>query len=248
MKVIRSLIIDDEGLARESVRHLLKSVSDVEVIGEAGTLAAAHELICRLKPDLVFLDIELPGGKGFDLLKTLAPCPEVVLITAYEEYALNAYDFEVADYLLKPVEPGKMDRALDRVRRRCQEKEQIRAGMTAEARNPEPKLSLQLGPKTCRISPEEVLAVLADGNYTCIYRKGHREELVRKSMLEWERDLPESMFTRLDRKTIVNLQEIREVTFMAHQAQFFIGDLPDTFTVKRSGASTLRAYFKSSKL
>lgn len=166
MKSIRAIIVDDERLARESTRHLLASMPDVEVVGEAGTIAAARACIADLKPELIFLDIELPGGKGFDLLGTLQPPPQVILITAYEEYALHSYEFDVADYLLKPVEPEKLQRALKKVRRR-------RYGNQAVPQtDPDPQESpplTEVEPGRFYLEAKQVLAVVADGNYTHVH-------------------------------------------------------------------------------
>jgi len=240
MQKIRAIIVDDERLAREATRHLLTSFAEVEVVGEVGTLVAAHKSIQALLPDLIFLDVELRGGKGFHLLAELQPCPEVVLITAYEEYALHGYDFDVADYLLKPVEPEKMKRALMKVRRRLREK------VGTPPTSPESKETSSLTevePGRFYLEVKQVLAVIADGNYTYVHMKNGKTEYLRKTMREWEQILPAETFLRIDRKHIINLQEIRQLKCLGHSAHFVFANMPNRFEVGRNACNKLKKYF-----
>ncbi|MGH7937093.1 MAG: LytR/AlgR family response regulator transcription factor, partial [Bryobacteraceae bacterium] len=112
---MKALLIDDERLARSELRRLLRAHSDIEVIGEAANAAQAEEKIATLHPDLVFLDVQMPGRSGFELLADLPETPRVIFTTAYDQYALKAFDFGALDYLLKPIEPARLARALERL-------------------------------------------------------------------------------------------------------------------------------------
>jgi two-component system LytT family response regulator len=241
MKVIRSLIIDDERLARAAIRSLLGPMPFVEVLDEAATLADAKSKIKSLRPDVIFLDIEMPGGEGFDLLEELNPVPEVILVTAYEEYALKAYDFEVVDYLLKPIQPLKLKRSLDRLRARIHSNEPGMSAPQGAQLSPARLISLNHG--KILLDPESILVILADGNYTRVILNGNQEKFVRQSMREWEEILPANSFLRIDRKMILQVAKISQLTFESHQARFFIGDHPKPYVVGRSAATKLRDFF-----
>ena len=117
--MIRTVLVDDEPPARRKLRHLLKSEPDFAVIGEAETAAEALDVLNRLHPDLVFLDIGLPDATGFDVVEALQSgfLPSIVFVTAYDDFALKAFDVHALDYLLKPVEPSRFSNALARIRR-----------------------------------------------------------------------------------------------------------------------------------
>lgn len=243
MKAIRCLIIDDERLARSATRHLLEKMPDVEIAGEAGSLTKAKDMIEALKPDLILLDIELPGGKGFDLLNSLSHRPWVILITAYENYALHAFDFDVVDYLLKPVRPEKLARALERLRRRM-EAESLKISSPDRGGDATMSKLIAAGQGKVLFDPQKILAILADGNYTRVILTGGKEEFLRRSMREWEETLPEAHFRRIDRKMIVQLDQIGQLTFQTHQACFHLGDFPEPFVVGRSAAASLKSCFQ----
>jgi two-component system, LytTR family, response regulator len=115
---MRAVLIDDERLARKELSRLLEEHPGIEVVGEAGNARGAREVMARLRPDLLFLDVQMPGETGFDLLETLDSVPEVVFVTAYDEYALRAFEVSALDYLVKPVEPSRLARTVARLLRR----------------------------------------------------------------------------------------------------------------------------------
>jgi two-component system LytT family response regulator len=117
-----ALIVDDERLARLDLRHVLAAHTDVEIVGEAANASEAEAQIQALKPDVVFLDIRMPDGSGFDLLERLESSPNVIFTTAYDEYALKAFEVNALDYLLKPIAADRLHAALERVRMRLREK------------------------------------------------------------------------------------------------------------------------------
>ncbi|MCC5845791.1 MAG: response regulator transcription factor [Verrucomicrobia bacterium] len=247
MKALRTLIIDDERLARRACRHLLETCDTVEVVGEASSLSEAKRLIDALRPDLILLDIEMPGGRGIDLLDKTAHRPRVILVTAYEAYALEAFDLDVVDYVLKPIDPDRLRRALARVASRAglhRNDEKVSPdGVPAES--DEPWLS-QIGSGNTFVDCEQVLAVFADGNYTHVLFKNQKEEFVRQSMRQWEEQLNEAHFLRLNRKMIINVREISTVKLGAHGAQFTLNGCKTRFSVGRSGAVNLKRVLEKS--
>ena len=117
--MIRTLLVEDEALARQELRYLLESAHpDIEIVGEAADPAAARTALARLRPDLLLLDISLPGATGFELLESLDEVPPVIFVTAYDQYATRAFEVSALDYVLKPVHPARLAQALDRVRER----------------------------------------------------------------------------------------------------------------------------------
>ncbi|HNC47267.1 MAG TPA: response regulator, partial [Acidobacteriota bacterium] len=115
MTEIRAVIVDDERLARRDLRVLLKAHPQISIIGEADTLETAIEVIGRLEPDVVFLDIQMPGGSGFTVLNSIDPAIQVVFVTAYDEYAVRAFEVDACDYLLKPVNPKRLAKTIARL-------------------------------------------------------------------------------------------------------------------------------------
>jgi two-component system LytT family response regulator len=187
---LRILIVDDEPLARERVAELLSEETDAEVIGECRNGIEAVQSIQALKPDLVFLDIQMPGLNGFEVLRSLerSQMPAVIFVTAYDKHALEAFDVHAVDYLLKPYQPERFKRALDRAR------ETLRGGATAIVaqlarlldgeRAPETALarfSVKIGGKTQFIPVKEVDWIEAAGNYLILHvaRENH---LVRETL------------------------------------------------------------------
>ena len=128
---MRALLIDDERLARSELRRLLKAHPEIEIVGEAANANQAEEKIAALKPDLIFLDVQMPGRTGFELLADLPDAPRVIFTTAFDQYALKAFDFGALDYLLKPIEPARLalrSRALAwRVRNRLPKRQALQA-------------------------------------------------------------------------------------------------------------------------
>ena len=116
--MIRMLLVDDEELARSTMRRALAAIPDIEIAGEAGNGVEAIETIAELRPDAVLLDIEMPGFNGFEVVQQLANPPIIVFVTAYDEYAVRAFDANAIDYLLKPVQPERLEKTLARVRER----------------------------------------------------------------------------------------------------------------------------------
>jgi len=207
---IRALLVDDEVLARLALRQALSAHADVEIVGECGNAAEAQQAIAALAPDLLFLDIRMPGIDGFKLLYQLGPqaLPMVVFATAYGQHALRAFDACALDYLLKPIDQARFDQAMQRVRRHWQGL-QGPAAATAPAAYLH-RLSVRVGEHIRVITTERIDWIRADGNYVQIHADGtsylHRETLSHLLAM-----LDPARFLRIHRGTVVNVERIREV-------------------------------------
>ncbi len=198
---VRTLIVDDEPLARTNLRILLRRHSDVAIVGECGSGAAALEEIREYRPDLVFLDVQMPECDGFDVLEMLG-CdlpPAVIFVTAYDHYALKAFETGALDYLLKPFEDSRFELALGRARERLR-RHRPTAGST--------RLTVKSGNQILFLEPQDIDWIEAADYYACLH-VGSRTHLLRRSMSELERDLDPNTFRRIHRSAIVNLARVR---------------------------------------
>jgi two-component system LytT family response regulator len=194
---MRALIVDDERLARLELRRLLAAHPEVEIVGEARDGNEARELIRKLSPDLLFLDIQMPGMTGFELLESLDEVPQVIFTTAYDEYAIKAFEVNALDYLMKPVPPARLAAALARVR------------PVSEAPRLE-QVFVRDGGRCWIVRLPEIFLLESEGNYTRLYF-GHERPLIRRSLNALEAQLDPAMFFRADRKQILNLKWIEKV-------------------------------------
>lgn len=194
---MKALPIDDERLARLELRRLLAGHPEVEIAGEARGGEEALALIPKLAPDLIFLDIQMPGMSGFDLLERLEELPQVIFTTAYDEYALKAFEVNALDYLLKPVAQNRLAAALARVRPR-----------TEPARLEQ--VFVRDGERCWIVRLPDIFLLESEGNYTRVYFASERP-LIRRSLNALEDQLDPAMFFRAGRKEIVNLKWIEKV-------------------------------------
>lgn len=199
---MRTLIVDDERLARSELRRLLTEHPEVQVVGEAAHIEEAIRQVHALHPDLLLLDIKMPGGSGFDLLERLESAPQVIFTTAFDEFALEAFKVNALDYLLKPVSPERLAKALQRVRERRR-----RGNDTHSA---EQRIFLREGERCWFIAIHEIVLLESEGNYTRVYF-GRDKCLVLRSLNALEEKLDPALFFRASRRHIVNLRAITAV-------------------------------------
>jgi two-component system, LytTR family, response regulator len=200
---IRVLVVDDESLARSNVKVLLRRDPDIGAVAECSSGLEAIEALRKSKHDLVFLDVQMPECGGFDVLEVLGTQlpPAIIFVTAYEEYALRAFEAGALDYLLKPFDDARFERALKRA------KDKI-----AHYTPREPQLAQRLVIKdrgqVLFLNVADIDWVEAAGYYACVH-VGSDTHIIRRTLLELERDLGEERFVRIHRSTIVNLERIR---------------------------------------
>ena len=217
---IRTLICDDEPLARERLRALLVRHPDVQIIGECSNGADAIESITDQRPDLVLLDVEMPQVDGFGVLEALDPgsLPAVVFVSAHDQYAVRAFESHALDYILKPFDEARVDRALRRVRgqlSRAQGTRPIDPGLVSlleelRDRRRSDRLVVKTGGRVIFLRTEDIDWVEASGNYVRLH-VGSDAHLLRESMKNMERRLDPSTFVRIHRSAIVNVDRIKEL-------------------------------------
>ncbi len=212
---MRTLIIDDERLARKSLIQMLENHPEVEVIGECANADEAQEAIEQQRPDLVFLDIQMPGRTGFDLLEDLHFMPRVVFVTAYDEYALKAFEINALDYLLKPVEEHRLAEALQKVARELSvlkqhEQTAVTTPATESPLRADDQIFLKDGEKCWFVMLKDVRMFESEGNYVRVYFSKYKP-LILKSLNNLEKRLDEREFFRISRKFILNLKEIEHI-------------------------------------
>jgi two-component system LytT family response regulator len=206
---MKAVIVDDERLAREELRALLEAVPDLEILGEAANATEAIALLGRVTPDVLFLDIEMPGRSGFDLLSALPKSPrEVVFVTAYDSFALRAFSVNALDYLMKPVRADRLAETLERLRDR------LGATDTEETDDEPPRTDsiplgeddqffLRDGDRCWFVPVRSLLLVEAVGNHTRVHLKDGKP-LLHRSLTAMESRLPASLFIRANRSQLVN--------------------------------------------
>jgi len=220
MEKIRTLIVDDEPLARERIRTLLDSEPDMEVAGEYGDGRAAIAAIQEEQPDLVFLDVQMPEVDGFSVLEALADerLPAIIFVTAYDQYALRAFDVHALDYLLKPFDRERFQRALERARTQIgrERSGDITGRLLALLKDikVEPKALERLVVKSAGrvffLKTEEIDWIEAAGNYVRLHT-GRESHLLRETMSALEARLDPDKFLRIHRSTIINIERIKEM-------------------------------------
>jgi two-component system, LytTR family, response regulator len=200
---MKAMVIDDEPPARRELRRLLTGFPWVEVVGEAGNVDQAAEMIETLSPELLFLDIQMPGGSGFDLLSRLEDVPQVIFTTAYDEHAVQAFKVDALDYLLKPIEPARLAEALSRVK------------SAQAARTPKPDAVLEQifvrdGSRCWFVPLREVRLLTSEGNYIRL-SWGKSQPLLGRALAALEQRLDPTRFFRANRRQIINLDFIETV-------------------------------------
>ncbi len=206
--MLKVVLIDDERLARSELRRMLEEFSDVEILGEAANSAEGIEKVESLNPDLIFLDIQMPDKSGFEMLSQLDKAPHVIFVTAYDEYALKAFDVNALDYLMKPVEPQRLAEALLKVRQKNEEEilSYNNRGILSET----DQVFVKDGERCWFVRLSEVRLFESVGNYAKVFF-GNNKPLILKSLNALEERLDEKVFFRANRKHIINLRMIEKI-------------------------------------
>jgi two-component system LytT family response regulator len=205
MKKIKVIIVDDERLAREELKRALSVYEDFVLIGEAENADDAKDLIETEMPDLIFLDIQMPEKSGFDLLESLDNVPAVLFTTAYNQYAVQAFEVNALDYLMKPIREERFAQAIEKIRNTLKLK--FSSGNPAEK---DRKIFIKDGEKRFFIQLDEIYLIESLENYTRLFFQD-KKALQRRSLRQWEEMLDENIFFRINRTEIINVNYIREV-------------------------------------
>lgn len=208
---MKALLIDDERLARVELSRLLENIKDIEIVGEAVNVDDAKEKIAELKPDLVFLDIQMPGKTGFDLLEELDSVPNVIFTTAYDEYALKAFEFNALDYLLKPIEQNRLEEAVAKVKDRIETQPKPEQEEKASSRlSADDQVFVKDGEKCWFVRLNDVRLFESEGNYVRLYFDDQKP-LILKTLNYLDERLDQRTFFRANRKHIINLKYIDNI-------------------------------------
>jgi two-component system, LytTR family, response regulator len=214
MKTIRTLIIDDERLAREEMKSILKEFTELEIIGEANDGVEGLEKIEELSPDLIFLDINMPGLNGFEMLKKLDNIPYVIFVTAYDEYAIKAFEVNALDYLLKPIDIERLNESINKLRLKIESEYEselpLRVSRENKVLGKKDKVFIKDGEKCFFVQLSDVRMLESDGNYVKVHF-GKSRPLILRSLNSFEEKLDPESFFRANRKFIVNLDWIASV-------------------------------------
>jgi two-component system, LytTR family, response regulator len=208
MQTLKALIVDDERLARAELNKLLKEHPEVEVIAEASNVDEAIEKIDEFNPDLIFLDIQMPGKTGFDLLLELDKAPHVIFTTAYDEYALKAFEVNALDYLLKPIDSNRLAEAIHKLKLAEEREEQLQSYRTLLTEKDQ--VFVKDGEKCWFVKLGEIRLFESVGNYARVFF-GTQKPLILKSLNALEERLDTKSFFRANRKHIINLGMIEKV-------------------------------------
>ena len=236
-KNLKTLIVDDESLARRGLIHRLKNIADIEIVGEARNGREALDLIAEKKPDLVFLDIQMPGISGFEVVQQLdiETMPVILFLTAYDEFAVRAFEVNALDYILKPVDEERLHQVLSKVRANLSQKralkhkrmllklasdisgetinsfEELEAKDVSDLAPKEPsRLAIKDAGRTTWVNQDDIEWIDAAGDYMCVQALGVTY-IMRKTMKKLEKELDGSILQRIHRSTIVNVRQVREM-------------------------------------
>lgn len=205
---MKALIIDDERLARTELIRLLEPFKEIEIVGEAVNADDAHNKISELNPEVIFLDIQMPGKSGFDLLEELDKVPKVIFTTAYDEYALKAFEFSALDYLLKPIEPSRLEESVKKLfegKRKDKVYDEYHEALTADD-----QVFVKDGDKCWFVKLEKVRLFESEGNYVRLYFDENKP-LILRTLNYLDERLDGKSFFRANRKHIINLKWVENI-------------------------------------
>ena len=229
MKRLTALIIDDERLARLNLRKKLNMFPELEVVGEASGIESGIKAIRDLNPDLLFLDIELSDGTGFDLLNRVEFAGKVIFQTAYNEYACRAFEINALDYLLKPITKERLKKAIDNLANSSDD--------DSEQKNQkfryDDRIMIEQRKSIYFIKVENIICVKAVREYTSIFEKGGKEYVVLKSIGNWQKELPDEHFARIHRNCIINFNYIERSERYGNTANIFLSGMRDAILISR---------------
>ena len=208
---ITAIIIDDERLARNELKKLLEQHTEIQIIDEASGVDEGVEKIELARPDLIFLDIQMPGKTGFDLLGELEKAPKVIFTTAFDEFALKAFEVNALDYLLKPIDPNRLSEAIQKLQTELTlEQASLLGGSTRGPLTEADQVFVKDGEKCWFVKLAEIRLFESVGNYAKVYFSSHKP-LILKSLNALEDRLDEHVFFRANRKHIINLHWIEKI-------------------------------------
>jgi len=252
---LRAVVVDDEQLARDELGYLLGQIGGVEVIGQAGNGVEALTTIDRLQPDVVFLDVQMPGLTGFEVARRMVDketTSHIIFVTAYDQHAIEAFEVNAVDYLLKPVDPGRLELAVGRARRRVSSNrpldEQLEkiVQLVADRQNRRERLAIKVGERFLLVQAEEIIyASLADDSITLVTNQ-HIGTSSYRTLDELQARLDPGVFWRVHRSHLVNINKIKEIVpwFSRNYLLRMKDEKSTEIPVSRTQTRRLREYLK----
>ncbi len=204
---MKAIIVDDERLARQELKNHLAQYKDIEIIGECANANEAKEKINSLKPDVIFLDIQMPGKTGLELIEEISALPEVIFVTAYDEFALRAFEINALDYLLKPIQPQRLAETIKKLF--AKEEREGKKESTAPFLDDD-QVFVKDGEKCWFVKLQNIRLFESEGNYVRVYFDGNRP-LILRSLNNLDTRLNPKTFFRASRKHIINLKWIESI-------------------------------------
>jgi two-component system LytT family response regulator len=229
MRRLTALIIDDERLARLNLRKKLSMYSEIEVTGEASGIETGIRAIRDLNPDLLFLDIKLSDGTGFDLLNKADFKGNVIFQTAYDEYACRAFEINAIDYLLKPITKERLKHVITKIISSENEK----SVHSIQRFRYDDRIMIEQKKKIHFIKVENVICIKAEREYTTLFEKGGNEYLVLKPIGDWQKELPDEHFARVHRNSIINFNYVERSERSGNTATMFLISIPEPISISR---------------
>lgn len=267
MRELKAIVVDDESLARKGIVMRLADMQGIDVVDECSNGREALNAISRFQPDLVFLDIQMPGMSGFDVIGNLQQdnMPLVIFVTAFDKYAIEAFNVHAVDYLLKPVDEDRLNDAVDRARHHAEHKEAItdkqrlleliisitgkpETSVTellndhADVKSWPNRLAIKDGDETTLLDIKDIDWVDAAGDYMCIHANG-QTHIMRTTMKELEEQLDPGIFQRVHRSTIVNLDRIVKVCNHMNGEYFLVLSNGNSIKMSRSYKDKVKHFF-----
>jgi two-component system LytT family response regulator len=230
------VIIDDERLARNALRSMLEEIPEIKITGEADSVEKSISLLSSTQPEIIFLDIQLAGETGFELLEKIETDAKIIFVTAYDEYAIKAFEVNALDYLLKPVSADRLKTAVEKA---------IHAGKSSAGNlrmlDYDDSIFLVFTNKYIFLRIRTILYISASKDYTELFLNDNRKGLTNKSLHEWEIRLPDKHFCRIHRSTLVNLNYVTRVEeYFNNSFHVYLEGIDKPFTMSRRYASMIR--------
>ena len=238
-KFWKALIVDDERLARTKLRSMLAEFPEIQIIAEADSVAHAVKIIEQENPEIIFLDIQMPKQNGFDLLEQIDTNAKIIFVTAYDEYAIRAFEVNALDYLLKPVNPKRLEQTIQRL------SIQLPKPANDEKLKYDDVLFVNFGRRAAFIKVSEIKCIRASNVYSEIYAEDNKKALLHQSLNEWENRLPEKQFLRIHRSTIINLEFIERIEKRLNFSfNVYLRGFDEPFAISRRYAAKLKNHLK----
>jgi len=237
MKQYRAIIIDDERYAREELKILLKDFNDIKIVGEADDIEKSINEIELKNPDIIFLDIQLGKDTGFDLLEKVSGDFKTIFVTAYNEFAIKAFEVNALDYLLKPVNPDRLNLTLNRLRNNISD--------TPKNLDYDDSIYVRSNLSSMFVRINTVTCICAEGDYTSIFTNYGKRHVVLETLKNWEERLPQKHFSKVHRSTIVNQNYIEKIVNLENKtSRVYLNHREEPIEMSRRFAAKLKSELK----